>query len=87
MMEERLARIETLLQHLTEKVTSHQADNDARCTRMERTLFGDGNGYRGMLVRMDRLEQDAERRTWRERAIVGAMILLVAKQLFEVITH
>jgi len=82
-MEERLARIETLLETLTNRVMEHQTESTARSARLERTVFGDGNGYKGMVVRLDRLEQDLERRLWRERALTATVFGLLAKAAFD----
>ena len=38
-----------------------------------------GNGVPGLPVRLDRLEQECERRTWYNRAIVGAVIAVLVE--------
>ena len=80
-MEDRLARIETLLEYLTEKLTKHQREVDQRAARVERTVYGDGNGHCGMVVRLDRLEQDTERRVWRERAVIITVLGMLVKDI------
>jgi hypothetical protein len=79
--EERLARIEVLLENLTSKVGVHQQEAAGHYQRLERTMYGDGNGYKGMVVRMDRLEQESERRVWRDRAVVAAVLGLLSKTI------
>ena len=86
MNDERLARIETLLEHLTEKMESSHALSDERWKTMHRTMFGDGNGYKGLLVRFDRIEMAEKARTWRERTLAGAVIALAARTIWTMIT-
>jgi hypothetical protein len=79
--EERLARIEVLLENLTNTVAGHQREALTHYLRLENTMYGDGNGQRGMVVRMDRLEQESERRVWRDRAIIVAVLSLLARTI------
>jgi len=79
MTDERLARIEALLEHLAEKIEARSRESDERWHDIKRTVYGDGNGYKGLLVRLDRLEQAASARQWRERALITAVIGLLAK--------
>jgi hypothetical protein len=82
--EARLVRIETKLDALIEKVDSHEQATKSRSDKLERILHGDG-GRPGVLMRVDRLEQDQERRTWRERALFGIILGLLAKAGFDII--
>jgi len=86
MSEQRLARIETLLEHLAEKMEERTAQSDERWGTVHRTLFGDGNGYKGMMVRIDRMEQSEKNRVWRERALMTTVIGLLAKAVFGMLT-
>lgn len=81
--EERLARIEILLQKLTEKVGEHQREALAHYLRLERTMYGDGSGTTGMVVRVDRLEQESGRRVWRDRAVISAVLALLVRTVLE----
>jgi len=92
MSEERLARIETdqarilvMLEHLTERVEERIVSDDAWRNKMERIVFGDGNGNPGHHIKLDRLMQDQSRQKWAIRAVGGAAILLVVRALFALI--
>lgn len=84
--DERLAEIErtqerilVLLEGLASKVAEQQtADRDWR-KAVDLRLHGDGNGNRGMFVRLDRLEQSQERSRWALRAVVTAVLALLGK--------
>lgn len=93
MDEQRLARIEAqqertiaMLQGLTEKVDERIAQSAAWRARVERTVYGDGNGNKGHNLRIDRLEQAQERRTWRERWILGLVAALACRALYDLLT-
>lgn len=79
--DERLARIEILLQNLTDRVGEHQRDAIAHYNRLERTMYGDGSGTTGMVVRVDRLEQESHRRVWRERAVIAAVLAMLGRMI------
>lgn len=79
--EERLARIEVLLENLTAKVGAHQQEALSHYHRLEKTMYGDGSGQQGMVVRVDRLEQESARRVWRERALVTAVLALLGRMI------
>ncbi|NLF30560.1 MAG: hypothetical protein GX591_06700 [Planctomycetes bacterium] len=42
----------------------------------------EGNGRDGLLVRVDRLEQAEQRRSWLVRVIAAAVVGLIAKTMF-----
>lgn len=86
-MEERLARIETLLETMTEKLDRQHAYALQRANRLDQTVYGDGNGNKGMVVRVDRLERDSSRRTWRERLIMATVIALLVKTISQAVMH
>ena len=77
MSEQRLAKIETLLENIDKKLE----DTEKQHSELRRSIYGDGNGFKGMLVRMDRLEQSSAARTWRERAFLTVVIGLVLREL------
>lgn len=99
-MEERLARIEAdqarilaVLEHLSEKMESRIAHTDAWRDRVERTVYGDGNGNKGHSIRLDRLEQaqlaarEAHSRQKKLLATVaGAVIVMVLKAVWGLLT-
>ena len=75
-MSERLAEIEkkqertiVLLEGLCERLD----DVVAKTERTDVTLRGDGNGTKGLLVRMDRVEQVHERSKWAVRTPFDSM--------------
>lgn len=67
---EKLEAVNTSLAVLT---NSHNAIN-AMIQKHNDMLYGDGNGKKGMAVRMDRLETDFENRRWHVRLIWGAIV-------------
>ncbi len=81
MSDERLARIEALLEHLTETTEVRHTQFEERWREIRRTVYGDGNGYKGMLVRIDRMEQADANRVWRERLLITAVIGLVLRTI------
>lgn len=83
----RLARIEELLKHLTARMEERIAHSDRWRLSIERMLKGDGNGYRGMLVRLDRLEQAADRQRWLIRSLWTALIPLALKAAWDLLAH
>lgn len=58
------------------------------CRKIDRVLvFIEGtNDAPGMKVRVDRLEQAESRRVWTLRAIIGGVITLVGKAIYEALT-
>lgn len=77
--DERLARIETMLLHITDKIDGRIASSDQWRSRIERIVFGDGNGTPGHHVKLDRLVQAQERQKWLVRTLVAAVGALVAQ--------
>lgn len=75
--QERLARIETLIESLTKKVCEFAERSDERHDRIARIVWG-SDGAPGVIVRLDRLEQAAERSRWAVRLLIGAVVTLVA---------
>jgi len=75
MSEERLARIETKLDAMIDKVNGRIEHDDNRWNRMNRTVYG-FNGSPGLLIKLDRLEQAQERSRWLMRTMVGAVAVL-----------
>lgn len=76
-VEQNQERIIVLLESLTAKVEGRIADTDQWRNRVERTLLGDGNGQKGHNVRLDRLEQTAERQKWMFRTVFASLVGLV----------
>jgi hypothetical protein len=50
--------------------------------RMDHHITGNGTPERGVLIRMDRLEQEAERRKWLARATIGTVIGALTMSVF-----
>jgi len=72
-IEAQQARIVALLEGLSAEVHRQvEADEETRIV-----IFGDGNGRKGLVVKLDRLEQSHQRGRWLFRAILGALIPLV----------
>lgn len=72
-------RVVVLLESLTKQVSEQaQADREWRA-KMDTQVSGDGNNNPGLRLRVDRLEQSAERAKWTVRAIATAVIGLAAK--------
>lgn len=96
MDEQRLARIEAdqarilaVLEHLSEKMESRISATDAWRSRIDRVVFGDGNGTNGHTIRLDRLEQAAaasQRATDRQKkvlaTVVGAVVVMALKAVW-----
>lgn len=86
MSEQRLRAIEvaqaevlTLLRALSIKMDERIKEGDDWQDKVERILHGDGNGYKGHNVRLDRLEQSQERSKWFVRSLLVPVILLALK--------
>jgi len=77
MIEQRLARIEVLLEQLADQ---NKADREWR-GRMDITLNGDGNGIPGLRMRLDRMEQAGERAKWAMRTVAAAVVAMAAKTI------
>lgn len=93
MSEQRLANIEakqerllTLLEGLSKDLADQSETAEKWRARIERTMYGDGNGYLGMVVRLDRLEQALERGKWLTRAIAGAVVTLLVGAAWSLLT-
>lgn len=54
---------------------------DEKLDRILRHL--DGNGSPGLVVRLDRLEQNERRRNWWMRSVVGGTLALAIERLFQ----
>lgn len=67
------ARTCALLEGLGERMDGR--DRDAEEVR--RMLLGDGNGHRGVVLRVDRLEQGAKRQQWFVRTLLAAVVASV----------
>jgi len=84
--EERLQRIEgelarcvMLLEHMTEKMDERTAASDQWRSKVEKTVYGDGNGSPGHHIKLDRLLQAQERQKWVIRTLGAAVIGLALK--------
>jgi hypothetical protein len=80
------AEVLTLLRKLGEKVDARIEADDEWRQKTDRILYGDGNGYRGHNVRLDRLEQAQERSKWIVRSVLVPVVLLALKALQEILT-
>lgn len=79
--DERLARIEVMLQQLTATVDQRVVQSDRWRTRIEKTIYGDGNGNPGHHIKLDRLLQAQDRQKWLIRAVVGSVVALAAQAI------
>ncbi len=88
MSEERLARIETKLDALTVTVADRIEFDNKRYDRHARIIYGEnGSGDKpGLLVRLDRIEQNSKRHAWLMRVIVGTVVALAAGGLWSLIS-
>lgn len=57
----------------TTKVVLKQISDDVRTIKY--LLTGNGESHKGLVVRVDRLEQTEKRRGWTMKATLGAMIV------------
>ena len=85
-IEQRMSGIETsqarmivLLENLTEKVIDRTNQSDLWRGRVEKTVYGDGNGNPGHHIKLDRLLQAQERQKWTIRTIGAVAIGLALK--------
>lgn len=58
---------------------------DVRAARVEHLLNGSSDPARGLVVRVDRLEQKSDRNTWWASTALGAAIVAFVAGLYEVI--
>ena len=61
-------------------LTAARLEDSQKLDRILRHL--EGNGREGLLVRVDRLEQAEQRRSWLVRVIAAAVVALIAKVAF-----
>lgn len=80
-------RVVVLLEALTKQVGDQAREDGAWRQRVDLLTHGDGNGNRGMLVRIDRLEQSAERARWTIRTLVGSVLALAGKTISGMLGH
>jgi len=85
----RLRHIETqqaemivMLRALTAKVEERIAADSEWRRKIERTVYGDGNGTKGHSLRVDRLEQTIERQKWLVRTLGSGFALLALKAVW-----
>jgi len=93
-MDQRLRHIETqqaemivLLRTLTEKVEERIAQSSDWRKRIEKTVYGDGNGNKGHSLRVDRLEQTLERQKWLVRTLGSGFALLALKAMWGLVSN
>lgn len=84
-IEQGQARVLTLLEGLSEKMETRIASSDVWRARTERTLYGDGNGHPGHTLRIDRLEQTGERQRWLSRTMLGAVVALAIRAVWDML--
>jgi len=69
---------DTLAERVGEAAAAHKEWRE----RTARVIYGDNGSTPGLLVRLDRLEQDHERSRWLTRAVVGAVVTLLVGGLW-----
>jgi hypothetical protein len=75
------AEVLTLLRALSSKMDEQIKEGDDWRHKVERILYGDGNGYKGHNVRLDRLEQAHDRSRRFFWGLLVPVILLALKAL------
>ncbi len=70
-----------IVEQLTEKMEDRIDHTDEWRSKVDKVLHGDGNGFRGFNVRIDRLEQRASAQMWVVRALVTGLIAMIAKDV------
>ena len=70
-----------VVEQLSEKVEARIDHTDEWRSKVDKVLHGDGNGFRGFNVRIDRLEQRASAQMWVVRALVTGLIAMIAKDV------
>lgn len=75
------AEVLTLLRGLSEKMDDRIREADDWHDKVDLILHGDGNGYKGHNVRLDRLEQSQERSKWFARSLLIPVVLLALKAI------
>ncbi len=67
-----------IVQQLAEKFEERIEHTDDWREKTDRMLYGDGNGYKGYSVRVDRLEVAGERAKWFIRTLgIGLLLMIV----------
>jgi len=91
-VEQRLRSIEVqqaevlmLLKGLAEKMDERIVQSDAWRQKIERTVMGDGNGNKGHSIRVDRLEQSAERQRFLVRTLIGGIAILIMREAWRMV--
>lgn len=91
---DKLHKVETQLSNLiilnTETLKSQMsliANNQTVVNKHNEFIFGNGNGEKGISLRIDRLEGSEESRKWTFRAIWAALITLLTKVFYDLIKH
>lgn len=79
------AEVLTLLRALSIKMDEQIKEGDDWRHKVERILYGDGNGYKGHNVRLDRLEQAHDRSRRFFWSLLVPVILLALKALSDLI--
>jgi len=80
------AEVLALLRTLTQQFKDRTARSDEWRRKIDRTLYGDGNGHRGANVRLDRLEVAQERSKWFARTVGGAVLVLAVAGIWALLT-
>ena len=88
MQEERLRKMElqqaeilSVLRSLTEKMDDRIEQSEKWRQKVDMILIGDGNGRKGHNVRLDRLEQAADRSKWALRVVGAGLIMLALRAI------
>lgn len=81
-IEAQLVRVTLMLENLTEKVDERSDVLETQSASMQKTVYGDGNGNKGHTLRIDRLEQTADRNKWAVRTLSAAMMGVLAKTVW-----
>lgn len=79
------AEVLTLLRALSIKMDEQIKEGDDWRHKVERILHGDGNGYKGHNVRLDRLEQAHDRSRRFFWSLLVPVVLLALKALSDLI--
>lgn len=86
-LEVQTAEILTLLRGLAKKIEDRIEASDVWRKQVDSILKGDGNGNKGHNVRLDRLEQAAERNKWMVRSLFLPVLFLAVKAGIELLSR
>lgn len=82
----KIDRLGMLLETHSERFDEHAAEHKEWARKIDSHIHGSPSSP-GMVVRLDRLEQNGERTRWAIRATVGTLISSIVASLFAWLRH